>query len=108
VLELLEVGRPEFLTPCSGAGSPTVVRISGKGNGAEDWREVLGPSDKVGRVTFVESQASAERLAADLGTRLVTDTDSGHNFYANSPALVIDAVRDVVGADRIGVTRSAQ
>jgi D-alanyl-D-alanine carboxypeptidase len=32
---------------CSGAGAPTVVLISGKGNGAEDWMEVLDPADPV-------------------------------------------------------------
>ncbi len=30
---------------CRGAGSPTVVLISGKGNGAADWSEVLDPAD---------------------------------------------------------------
>ena len=30
---------------CSGTGSPTVVLISGKGNGAADWSEVLDPAD---------------------------------------------------------------
>jgi hypothetical protein len=29
---------------CSGTGSPTVVLISGKGNGAADWSEVLDPA----------------------------------------------------------------
>lgn len=37
-------GRKMYLT-CSGAGSPTVVLISGKGNGAADWKEILDPSD---------------------------------------------------------------
>ena len=37
-------GRQMFLQ-CSGAGSPTVVLISGKGNGAEDWSEILNPAD---------------------------------------------------------------
>jgi pimeloyl-ACP methyl ester carboxylesterase len=30
---------------CRGQGSPTVVLISGKGNGADDWRQVLDPKD---------------------------------------------------------------
>ena len=30
---------------CSGRGSPTVVLISGKGNGAADWSEILDPAD---------------------------------------------------------------
>jgi len=37
-------GRAIYLE-CSGTGSPTVVLISGKGNGAADWSEVLDPSD---------------------------------------------------------------
>ena len=37
-------GREMFLE-CSGTGSPTVVLISGKGNGAADWSEVLDPAD---------------------------------------------------------------
>ena len=28
-----------------GEGSPTVVLIAGKGNGAEDWLQVLDPAD---------------------------------------------------------------
>jgi pimeloyl-ACP methyl ester carboxylesterase len=37
-------GRMMYLE-CRGAGAPTVVLISGKGNGAADWSEVLDPSD---------------------------------------------------------------
>src|SRR5262245_57067593 len=37
-------GRKMYLE-CSGTGAPTVVLISGKGNGAADWSEVLDPSD---------------------------------------------------------------
>jgi pimeloyl-ACP methyl ester carboxylesterase len=37
-------GRTMYLA-CSGVGSPTVVLISGKGNGAADWKEVLDPAD---------------------------------------------------------------
>jgi D-alanyl-D-alanine carboxypeptidase len=37
-------GRAMYLQ-CSGAGSPTVVLISGKGNGAADWSEILDPAD---------------------------------------------------------------
>jgi pimeloyl-ACP methyl ester carboxylesterase len=37
-------GRKLYLE-CGGAGSPTVVLISGKGNGAADWSEALDPSD---------------------------------------------------------------
>jgi pimeloyl-ACP methyl ester carboxylesterase len=38
-------GRRQMFLQCSGAGSPTVVLISGKGNGAEDWSEILDPAD---------------------------------------------------------------
>ncbi len=37
-------GRKMYLA-CSGVGSPTVVLISGKGNGAADWKAVLDPAD---------------------------------------------------------------
>lgn len=30
---------------CQGQGSPTVVLIAGKGNGAQDWQDVLSPGD---------------------------------------------------------------
>lgn len=30
---------------CEGEGSPTVVLIAGKGNGAQDWQDVLAPGD---------------------------------------------------------------
>lgn len=39
-------GRGMYLE-CSGSGSPTVVLIAGKGNGAADWSEVLDPTDPV-------------------------------------------------------------
>jgi pimeloyl-ACP methyl ester carboxylesterase len=37
-------GRRMFVE-CRGQGSPTVVLISGKGNGADDWLQVLAPGD---------------------------------------------------------------
>lgn len=37
-------GRKMYLE-CRGTGAPTVVLISGKGNGAADWSEVLDPAD---------------------------------------------------------------
>lgn len=37
-------GRQIYAT-CQGTGSPTVVLIAGKGNGAEDWQDVLEPGD---------------------------------------------------------------
>ena len=43
---LVEIGggRKMYLA-CTGVGSPTVVLISGKGNGAADWKAVLDPAD---------------------------------------------------------------
>src|SRR5688572_22170258 len=38
-------GGREMYLECSGDGSPTVVLISGRGNGAADWSEVLDPAD---------------------------------------------------------------
>jgi pimeloyl-ACP methyl ester carboxylesterase len=38
------VGRKMYVE-CRGSGSPTVVLISGKGNGAADWSEMLDPGD---------------------------------------------------------------
>ena len=37
-------GRSMFVE-CRGTGSPTVILMSGKGNGAEDWLQVLAPDD---------------------------------------------------------------
>lgn len=39
-------GRKIYLE-CRGAGSPTVVLVSGKGNDAADWSKVLDPADPV-------------------------------------------------------------
>jgi pimeloyl-ACP methyl ester carboxylesterase len=39
-------GRKMYLE-CRGTGSPTVVLISGKGNGAADWNEILDPADPI-------------------------------------------------------------
>ncbi len=44
-------GRKMYLE-CSGTGSPTVVLISGKGNGAADWSEVLDPADPEHRADY--------------------------------------------------------
>ena len=37
-------GRSLFVE-CRGAGSPTVMLMAGKGNGAEDWLQILDPDD---------------------------------------------------------------
>ena len=53
-------GRKMYLA-CRGEGSPVVVLISGKGNGAADWSEILDPSDPV-------HQADYDALAWGKGT----------------------------------------
>ncbi len=40
-------GGRKIYMECRGAGLPTVVLISGKGNGAADWSKVLDPADPV-------------------------------------------------------------
>lgn len=40
-------GGRKICAVCKGSGSPTVVLIAGKGNGADDWRSILDPDDPV-------------------------------------------------------------
>lgn len=84
---------------------PAVVLAADK-----PWQPPSTPKEDLalGGVTFVEWQASEHRLAAALNARLVTETHSGHNVYAYSPTLVIDAVREVVEAVRSGASRVGQ
>ena len=43
---LVDVGDGRSIyAKCQGQGSPTVVLIAGKGNGAQDWQDVLTPGD---------------------------------------------------------------
>lgn len=45
---LIDIGSSrEMYLECRGTGSPTVVLISGKGNGAADWNEILDPADPI-------------------------------------------------------------
>jgi hypothetical protein len=46
--------------------------------------------------------AAADLLATDLDAEHVTKTNSGQEMYLYSPALVIDAVREVVDDARAG------
>lgn len=46
---------------CAGTGSPTVVLIAGKGNGAADWQQIVPPGDPV-------LNATGDDLSAGLGT----------------------------------------
>lgn len=78
---------------------PAVVLRSDK-----PWQPPSTPKQQLaaGGVTFVEWQASEERLAAALDAKLISETRSGHNIYAYSPALVVDAIKSVVDAVRSG------
>jgi len=55
-------GDRKIYLECRGAGSPTVVLISGKGNGAADWSEVLDPADPARQVPFDSVGAGGGRL----------------------------------------------
>lgn len=61
--------------------------------------------DPAAGVTFADWQESQKLLAASLNAKFITKTKSGHNIYAYSPQLVIDAIHDVVDAVRAGETR---
>jgi pimeloyl-ACP methyl ester carboxylesterase len=51
---------------CKGQGSPTVVLISGHGNGAEDWSLILAPDDPVQRTPM-------DDVSVGLGTMVASD-----------------------------------
>ena len=56
-------GRKIWAT-CKGQGSPTVVLISGHGNGAEDWSLVLDPDDPVHHTPNDDVSAGLGQLVA--------------------------------------------
>lgn len=58
-------GRRMFAT-CRGIGSPTVVLIAGKGNGAADWQQVLDRNDTA-------HGASGDDVSAGMGKIEVSD-----------------------------------
>jgi pimeloyl-ACP methyl ester carboxylesterase len=62
------------------------------------WRVDLLPPDvqQDDMVTFEDWLAALDRLATELDAEHVTKTNSGHNIYQYSPALVVDAIRAVV------------
>jgi pimeloyl-ACP methyl ester carboxylesterase len=62
------------------------------------WRtDLLPPEATQGdQVTFADWLAAQRQLAAALGVVPVTATDSGHDIYLYRPALVVDAIRDVI------------
>ena len=78
---------------------PAVVLSSDK-----PWQPPSAPkdSDPAAGVTFADWQASEKLLAKSLDAKFITETNSGHNIYAYSPQLVIDAIREVVDAVRNG------
>lgn len=55
-----------------------------------------------GDVTWPAWLAAQDRLATLLGANHITDTNSGHYIAGEQPQLVIDAIRQVVDADRDG------
>lgn len=57
-------------------------------------------------ITFADWQEAQKLLAASLKARHVEQTNSGHNIYAYSPQLVIDAIQAMVDAVRSGSTRT--
>jgi pimeloyl-ACP methyl ester carboxylesterase len=85
-------------------GLPAVVLAADK-----PWQPPSAPEkhDPSGGVTFAEWQASEKLLAKSLDAKLITETNSGHNIYAYSPQLVIDAIRKVVDAVRNGEQKVA-
>lgn len=62
------------------------------------WRTDLLPESarQDEQVTFADWLAAQDRLAAVLGAEHIARTHSGHDIYLYSPALVIEAIRDVV------------
>jgi pimeloyl-ACP methyl ester carboxylesterase len=62
------------------------------------WRIDLLPPEVVtdDMVTFQDWLSSLDRLATDLDAEHITKTDSGHDIYLYTPALVLDAIRNVV------------
>ena len=81
---------------------PAVVLRSDK-----PWQPPSAPqvSDPAAGVTFADWQASEKLLATSLNAKFIAKTNSGHNIYAYSPQLVIDAIREVVDAVRAGTSR---
>jgi pimeloyl-ACP methyl ester carboxylesterase len=72
---------------------PAVVLSADK-----SWRTDLLPPelDQTDMVTFDDWLGLQDRLAFALHAEHITETNSGHNIYLYSPALVVDAIRDLV------------
>lgn len=64
---LVDVGAGrQIWATCAGQGSPTVVLLSGHGNGAQDWSQILDPDDPA-------HQAPGDDLSAGMGTLVFSD-----------------------------------
>lgn len=62
VAGLVDVGGGRSIyAKCAGQGTPTVVLIAGKGNGAQDWQDVLAPGDPA-------HDAPGDDVSAGMGT----------------------------------------
>ena len=59
-------GGRQIWATCRGQGSPTVVLISGRGNGAEEWSLILDPDDPA-------HQAPGDDVSAGLGKLEASD-----------------------------------
>jgi pimeloyl-ACP methyl ester carboxylesterase len=59
-------GGRQIWATCKGQGSPTVVLLSGHGNGADDWSLILAPDDPV-------HQTPGDDVSAGLGTLVASD-----------------------------------
>jgi Predicted hydrolases or acyltransferases (alpha/beta hydrolase superfamily) len=59
-------GGRQIWATCKGQGSPTVVLISGHGNGAEDWSLIIDPDDPV-------LDAPGDDLSAGMGELVPSD-----------------------------------
>ena len=57
-------GGRQIWATCKGQGSPTVVLLSGKGNGAEDWSLILDPDDPIHQTPGDDVSAGMGKLAA--------------------------------------------
>jgi pimeloyl-ACP methyl ester carboxylesterase len=65
--QLVDIGEGrEIWATCAGQGSPTVVLISGHGNGAEDWSLIIEPDDPV-------LDAPGDDLSAGMGELVASD-----------------------------------
>jgi pimeloyl-ACP methyl ester carboxylesterase len=66
------------------------------------WRIDLLPEATRGElVTFADWLTALDHLSAALGAEHITRTNSGHDIYQYSPALVVGAIRQVVDDVRV-------